>query len=173
MKRFLGIATLITLLSSISSQAQEKTGWAIKASINPGTTVIGGGHFVLGGGIGIEKTLNDQFTATLNSGYTHYFSYHTNAAIVTPTFSYFGDIEKDLELIPIKAGLNYFVNKQVYIGVDAGIGIETNGNSSFVYSPAIGIAMTRGIDLSVKYEDYTGYARSGQVALRLGYRFGL
>ena len=93
--------------------------------------------------------------------------------IVTPASIFVGEIEKDLELIPIKAGLNYFFDKQLYLGFDAGIGIETNGNSSFVYAPAIGMAMKNGLDLSLKYEEFSNYSRSGQVALRVAYRFSL
>lgn len=173
MKRFLGLAAAITLVSTINLKAQDSKTWAIKASVNPGVTASGGSNFVLGGGVGVEKRLSNQWTATLNTGYTHYFSYHTMGQIVTPASIFVGEIEKDLELIPIKAGLNYFFDKQLYLGFDAGIGIETNGNSSFVYAPAIGMAMKNGLDLSLKYEEFSNYSRSGQVALRVAYRFSL
>jgi opacity protein-like surface antigen len=95
----------------------------------------------------------------------------------------------DLNVIPVKAGINYFLAENFYVGGELGAAFGTGDNSktSFAYTPHIGIEFPvsdkGSIDLSARYEEWsTKYDLPGNanlniksrfVGLRLAYNFGL
>jgi len=95
----------------------------------------------------------------------------------------------DLNVIPVKAGINYFLAENIYVGGELGAAFGTGDNSktSFAYTPHIGVEFPvsdkGAIDLSARYEEWsTNYDRPGNsninfksrfVGLRLAYNFGL
>lgn len=82
--------------------------------------------------------------------------------------------------VPIKAGIRYFVLKQLFFTGELGVAIPTaNGYGSgtaFIYTPGLGtefkVTKTGSLDLSLRYENW---ARSNNtrsfVGLRAGYNF--
>jgi len=119
--------------------------------------------------------VKDQFYATLNAGY--------NAIFASNQYSL-----PDIQLIPVKAGLKYFIVKQVYIQGEAGVSFLTNKNSLntdktavFVYAPQAGVLLNLGgknyIDAGIRFESnqkfFNGGNTSNFLALRFAYAFGL
>ena len=77
--------------------------------------------------------------------------------------------------VPIKAGLKVFPGKNVYLAgeLGVGLGIESGVGTSFVYSPSVGVIIAKDWDLSLKYEHFTKYTETQQLALRVAYGFKL
>ncbi|WP_442588530.1 outer membrane beta-barrel protein [Pedobacter sp. AW31-3R] len=81
--------------------------------------------------------------------------------------------------IPVKAGVNYFLAENFYIGGELGAAFGTgdNSNTSFVYTPHIGVefpvADKSSIDLGARYEAWSNDGTRRFVGLRLAYNFGL
>jgi hypothetical protein len=90
-------------------------------------------------------------------------------------------------MVPIKAGIKYFVSSNIYLAGEAGVGIETKAfnyqgepddlasqtHTKLLLSPGVGYA-NKHWDVGVRYENYSGSsANYGTVALRLAYGFGL
>jgi hypothetical protein len=99
---------------------------------------------------------------------------------------------RNLQLIPAKAGLKYFVfSDLIYIQATAGVGILGNHTdvgasktSSFIYSPQVGVQIRLApgnyIDAGFYFQQYTSnFWNSGNsgtlntLGLRLAYSFGL
>ena len=85
------------------------------------------------------------------------------------------------KMAPLKAGLQYYIIKYIYVSANAGYTIAINSpvTSTFIYSGGVGsaIALDRhsGFDLSVDYG--TGFKMEGasyyvnEVGLRIAYKF--
>lgn len=138
---------------------------------------LNNGHdWSLGGSIqGDFPLLKDQLFATLNAGYNNIFTGSQNNV-------------PDFQLIPVKAGLKYFVIKQIYIQGEAGVSFLTNKNSLgadntavFVYAPQVGVLLNIGgknyIDAGFRFESnqkfFNGGTTSNFLALRIAYAFNL
>ncbi len=131
----------------------------------------------LGGTARLQYGVSKNFALTLTSGYYNFFGKDEPGT----------DLKyQSLGMVPIKAGIKYFVGPNIYLGAEAGAGIETKTflpqgeNEAFaekdtklILSPAIGYA-TKHWDVGVRYENYSGQDNSyGLVGLRLAYGFGL
>lgn len=81
--------------------------------------------------------------------------------------------------IPVKAGINYFLAENFYVGGELGAAFATGDNSgtAFVYTPHIGVefpvADKGSIDLGARYEAWSDNGTLRFIGLRLAYNFGL
>lgn len=149
-----------TINSSIlkNQDLSNRSGLELGVSINPGLTVgKSGSEFVLGGEISLSKKLTPYLEGTFSTGYTHFF---------------YGHETQKGKLIPIKAGLRYFVTPKLYIGAQAGVAFSTtDGGAYFIYSPTVGWKMSNQLDVGIKYDHYTN--NPSVLGLNLTHKFGL
>ncbi|WP_426670478.1 hypothetical protein ACPPVU_04365 [Mucilaginibacter sp. McL0603] len=181
------LAIAIISLSGLHSNAQTSTGKTesygsgIRLSAGADAGVPSGSlnnayNWSFGGSLqGDFPILKDQLYATLNSGYTSIFAKNQYKF-------------PDIHLIPVKAGLKYFVIKQVYVQGEAGVSFLTdkntlNANKSavFVYAPQAGVLLKISggnyIDAGIRFESnqkfYDGGNTSNLFAIRVAYAFNL
>ena len=82
-------------------------------------------------------------------------------------------------VIPVKAGLKYFLVENFYAGAELGAAFSTSSGSgtSFVYTPNIGVefpvADHASIDLGARYESWANDGTARFFGLRLAYNFCL
>jgi hypothetical protein len=127
-------------------------------SINPGMSLgRSSTQFVLAGELSLYKSLTTNWEATFSTGYMHFFYSH--------------DVVKE-KLIPVKAGIRYFLNSRLYVGAQAGVAFSTtDGGAYFIYSPMVGWQVSKQFDLGLKY-DHIGNKPS-VLGLTSTYKFGL
>lgn len=152
-------ALSIVLFTAFAANAQSNP-WRLGIGVNAGMGTKDPNPFVLGGDLRFQKGLGNSVSGIITTGYTHFFK---------------KDYAGSIGWVPLKAGLKVFPARNVYFNVEAGAGFGTNDGTgtSFVWSPAVGLAFGSGWDISVKYEDFTKYEYTKQVALRLAYGFTL
>lgn len=158
----LTVFTLSLAFINLQANAQTENPLRMGVGINAGATLKDPSRAVLGVDARLQERLGNGVSGILTTGYYHFLK--NNKA---------GD---GFGIIPLKAGLKYFPAKNVYIAGEAGVGFSTekNGQTSFVYSPSVGLAFAHGLDISLKYENYTKYeGYASQFALRLAYGFKL
>lgn len=133
-----------------------------------------GSSFALGGTARLQFGLASNLAFTVTSGYYNFFakSYTTTftAGNTTTTVTTKGD---NYGIVPLKAGIKAFFDKNAYFGAEAGAGFETrkNGDTKLLLSPALGYAGDMW-DLSVRYENFSGQSVNyGMVAARLAVGF--
>lgn len=164
---------LLTAISAIAlffftteTKAQDSQAWRLGISVNPGVATKDPYGFVLGGDLRLQKDFAGPLSGTLTSGFTHFF-----------VKDEFKDTPADnpYNVIPLKAGIKGFLTRNFYLAgeVGAGFGTDSGTGTSFVWSPSLGWAFSNGLDVGVKYEDYTKYDQTKQVALRIAYGFNL
>lgn len=122
----------------------------------------------------LQYNVNSKFALTFTSGIYHFFEkkqvfiYEKLSAI-----SYSGS---SLDIIPVKAGLKYFVLPHIYASGEAGAGFEVENGGGPVYlllSPSVGYSK-KNWDVGLRYEDLHGSNGSvGVLGLRVAYSFGL
>jgi hypothetical protein len=144
--------------------------WELSAALNPGIT-FRYTRVVIGADLQAERYISNDFALTLSAGFTHI----TNKT-GTATYTFAGhppvslNYSTDQNLIPVKIGIKVFPADKLYLLGAAGIGIDINGNSSFAWSATAGQKLGSRFDLGLKYENYTDFSVSNQLAVRLGYR---
>ena len=181
------VATALFTFSGLHSNAQtsvsktESYGSGIRLSVGadagiPVGSLNTGYNWNLGGSVqGDFPILKDQLYATLNSGY--------NAIFASSQYNI-----PDIHLIPVKAGLKYFIVKQVYIQGEAGVSFLTDKNglgadksAVFVYAPQAGVLLNIGgknyIDAGFRFESnqkfFDGGTTTNFLAIRVAYAFNL
>ena len=133
-------------------------------------------NWSFGGSIqGDFPIVKDQLYATLNAGY--------NAIFARNQYSL-----PDIHLIPVKAGLKYFILKLVYIQGEAGVSFQTDRKNLtadktavFVYAPQAGVLLNLGgknyLDAGFRFESnqnfFDGGTTTNFLALRVAYAFNL
>ncbi|PVH26477.1 outer membrane beta-barrel protein [Sphingobacterium corticibacter] len=177
----IGFAALLGLFLSNSLSAQERE--KVRLSVGPEVTLPVGSFsdafdWSIGGSIQADYAIykNDLYV-TLNAGYNNYFAK-----------DFAGVSFNDLQLIPVKAGLKYFVAKNFYVHGEAGASFVANKSdvgatksTAFVYAPQIGYLFPVGgknyIDAGVRFEGTTKFTDQGSsnnvLGLRVAYSFGL
>jgi hypothetical protein len=180
---------VITLFSSFSLHANAQTtvsntesySSAIRLSVGvdggiPVGSLNTGYNWNLGGSIQADfPIVRNQMYATLNSGYNAIFASSQHNI-------------PDVHLIPVKAGLKYFIIKQLYIQGEAGVSFLTNKNNLgadntavFVYASQAGVLLNVGgknyIDAGFRFESnqkfFNGGATANFLAIRVAYAFNL
>lgn len=149
-------AVALFFSTNVNAQSSPKFG----IGLNVGVPTSTGGSLAIGGDLRYQFDIDKQLSIPLTAGYTN--------------ISYKGGGNSGY--IPLKAGLKYFFNETgagAYGLAEAGAAISTakNGNTSFVYSPALGYSWDNGLDLAAKYEGFSN--NNGYVGLRLAYGFKL
>jgi len=164
-----------------SASKTESYGSGIRLSVGadagiPVGSLNTGYNWNLGGSLqGDFPILTNQLYATLNTGYNAIFS---GSQYNIP----------DIHLIPVKAGLKYFIIKQIYIQGEAGVSFLTDKNSlgadktaAFVYAPQAGVLLNIGgknyIDAGFRFESnqkfFDGSNTANFLAIRVAYAFNL
>jgi hypothetical protein len=170
MKRILFTLLILSTFSVLRAQSiknntttnneglSRRSSVKLGVSINPGLSVgKGGSEFVLGGEISLYKNLTPYLEGMFSTGYTQFF--------------YGSEIQNEI-LIPVKAGMRYFLTPKLYIGAQAGVAISTtDGGAYFIYSPTVGWKMNNQVDLGLKYDHYSN--DPSVLGPNLTYRFGL
>jgi hypothetical protein len=146
-----------SVVFSIGAEAADPTG-----------TARLGSHFVLGGTARLQYGITNNLAVTLTSGAYHFFP------IKNPVT---GQRYESYGVIPIKAGLKEFFLPNIYVGAEAGVGLEITdsgwGPKKLLLSPALGYA-NKHWDIGAHYENFSsGGGKYGLVALRLAYGFEL
>ncbi|RFZ90524.1 hypothetical protein D0C36_22355 [Mucilaginibacter conchicola] len=118
----------------------------------------------IGGTARLNYGLTDKLAVTLTSGYYH-FNYKGSG-----NYNLY-----DVNIIPIKAGLKYFLIPNVYVNGEAGVGL---GRTPINYTKTIisgGFGWVyKGLDVGLKYENNFGrYDGFKNIGLRVGYGFKL
>jgi len=182
------LALAIGSVVSINASAQDteiieiQTASAIRYSVGVEGGLTSGSlntnyNWSLGGSLQADIPLiSSNLYATVNAGYTTIFADKN----LSPK-------PKDINLIPVKAGLKYFLIKDIYIQGEAGVSfilnkdeIGYNNAASFLYAPQVGVLFPIGknrIDAGVRYESNTKFTANGSsgniFGLRVAYAFGL
>lgn len=161
---FLSLFILFVLCIS-TVHAQTPNNWRVGFGIDAGPATTKASKYVLGGDIRIEKDINPRLVGTFTTGFTHFFEKNH--------FADYTQYGSPYNVIPVKLGVKYFVANNIYVGGEAGAGFAfEQWGTSFLWSPSVGVAFKNGMDVSVKYEDYTKDKATKNIALRLGYSFG-
>ena len=166
MKQIKTFLAAVFFLTAISVSAQTDKPLKLGIAIIPGVSLNNPAGFVLGADARLQHDFgNSNVSWIITTGYTHFFETKQNGIVMFPTTSF----------IPIKAGLKVFPAKNVYVAgeLGVGLGIESGVGTSFVYSPSVGVIVAKDWDLSIKYEHFTKYSETQQLALRVAYGFKL
>ena len=137
-----------------------------------------------GGSLQFQTPIVTNLNFTLSAGYMNFTGEDiANTGAGTIKFANFG-------AIPVKAGINYFLAENLYVGGELGasFGTSDNAGTAFVYTPRVGVEFPvsdkGSIDLSARYESWsnsrdgvfnnTSYNFTSRfVGLRLAYNFGI
>jgi len=162
MKHFLCLLTAFTLSVTLVKAQNPPNGWHLGFGVEAGLPVTNVFQYTMGGDFRLQKDLGDHLSATLSAGFTHFFE--------QDHFTNYLQYGSPYNVIPVKAGIKAFLTNNFYVGGEAGVGFgfEQWGNS-FVYSPSVGLAFTNGLDISIKYENFTRDKNTKAIALRLAY----
>lgn len=148
------------LLMAATASAQKS--WQVGFGVSPGLATGEAFKYTLGGDIRAEKMFSNHITGTFSAGFSHFFE--------KDHFRDFPQYGSPYNVIPVKAGLKYFLGQQFYVGGELGAGFAfEQWGTSFLWSPSVGLAFNSGLDLSLRYEDFTKSPATKVVALRMGY----
>ncbi|MDB5150533.1 MAG: hypothetical protein JWQ57_4553 [Mucilaginibacter sp.] len=157
---------ILVILSAAAAQAQSNnSSWRVGFGIDAGVSTSDAFKYALGGDIRIQKDFSKRVSGTLTTGFSHFFE--------KDHFANYTQYGSPYNVIPVKLGVKYFVDDNLYLGGEAGAGFAfEQWGTSFLWSPSVGMAFKNGIDLSLKYEDYTKDKATKTLGLRLAYGFG-
>ncbi|MGV8878805.1 MAG: hypothetical protein ACOH2A_07220 [Sphingobacteriaceae bacterium] len=137
---------------------------------------------VLRFGIGLEAGMPTQDASNIAIGATARLQYDLSnnvSLIFTPGYYHFfakDGYGSDLSMVPVKAGFKAFFAPNFYFIGEGGAGFEINHakNTKLILTPGIGYANDKGLDLSLRYENFSGQSDNyGMVGLRVAYGFKL
>jgi hypothetical protein len=139
----------------------------------------------LGGSVQADiPVLSNQLFVTINAGYNNIFGKKNQPFVNGQTY----DVT-NFQLIPVKAGLKYFIIPNFYVQGEAGAAfllnkkdVGVNKSTAFVYAPQVGVqfpvsANGNFIDAGIRYEATTKYAtgvdqsKVSFLGLRVAYGF--
>jgi hypothetical protein len=176
-------AQSIPTTGATPASTSTTTGSGIRLSIGPDAGLPIGSFkdkydWSIGGSIQADfPIIKDQLFITVNGGYQNFFAKDIN-----------GIKGQNLELIPAKAGLKYFIIPNFYVQGEAGASFLANKSevgatksATFVYAPQVGYLFNLGgknyLDAGVRYEGNTKFTDAGSsngfLALRVAYSFGI
>jgi hypothetical protein len=136
-------------------------------------------NWMIGGSVQADIPVIQSLYVTVNAGYNNFF--------IKDELKQLGG--KNMQLIPLKAGLKYFpVGDVFYVQGQAGVSLLTNKSdlnadksAAFVYAPQIGalvkLAPKNYLDIGFRWEGtssfYDGGSSANFLGLRVAYSFGL
>jgi len=136
----------------------------------------------LGGSIEAEYSIAKDLGLTLNTGVYNLFADNSGYILNEKKYT------KDLQVLPVKLGLKYFVAGGLFLQGEAGASFLLNKSdggydksTAFTYAPQIsyriGLGNNQFIDAGVKWVGSTKYSDHGSsnnlLGIRLAYGFGL
>ncbi len=175
------VAAVLIVTLSTQSQAQtvyKKTSRDSKNVLRMGLGLEGAyptknfSNFMLGGTVRLQYDLASNLSLTLTPGYYHFFD-RSGYGQVTDKGTYFNS---GLDMIPVKLGVKSFIAPNFYLSAEAGAGFELNHaqQTKLILSPGIGYASNSGLDLGLRYENFSGNnSNYGIIGLRVAYGFKL
>jgi hypothetical protein len=115
----------------------------------------------LGGSLQVDIPVANKLFVTVNAGYDNIFG--KNVTVGTETAK-----AQNIELLPVKAGLKYFLVSNFYVQGEAGASFLLNKSklgddksTAFIYAPQVGYQFPLGgksyIDAGVRYEASTKF----------------
>jgi len=138
-----------------------------------------GYNWNFGGSVQADIPVVQNLFVTVNAGYNNFFVKKDQTDFV----------DKNLQLIPVKAGLKYFpVGDLFYVQGEAGASflanksdVLANKSTAFVYAPQVGVLLKLApknyIDIGIRFEGtssfYDGGSSNNFLGLRVAYSFGL
>lgn len=171
MKRIILLSFIALSISGIVKAQNEQR---LRFSVGPELS-IPTGTFSLGWSFGIGATGQVEIPVQQN------FNVTGTAGLIVYNGKTVGNGYKNtsLTIIPIRVGGKYFFTQGVYGAAQLGLGIINRGfGTAFAYSPQLGYEFKtnsgKAIDLSLKYDGYSGKAEVGTlsaVGVRVAYIF--
>jgi hypothetical protein len=131
----------------------------------------------------LTRKVGKSFSGMLTAGYTHFS--------IQPRYKNWGAPYligyklKPVRIIPLKAGIRMYVAPRFYVGGEVGLGLNlthkgdnnygiyANNKVHFIYSPSIGLNLTKRLDVSFKYEDYSLNSDLKQFAVKTSYQINI
>lgn len=167
-------AVAIFFGSNVNAQTKENPGdvWRLGIGIEGGVPTGNLHDFSnvdLGGTARLQYDTKSNISFMLTSGYYNVFAKQQTVGNVSVT-------PDNVGIVPVKAGLKVFATDNIYFSGEAGAGFETNyaKNTKLIVSPGIGYANYKGLDIGLRYENFSGQNDNyGLVGLRVAYGFKL
>jgi hypothetical protein len=186
--RKIGLVTALLVCLTLASRAQTPTPanassdkeWRLSVGPEVGVPVgdlSNAYNWNLGGSVQVDIPIVKSLYVTVNAGYNNFF---VKNGIVP---------DKNLQLIPVKAGLKYFfVGNLLYVQGEAGASFLTNktdlladNSAAFVYAPQVGVLLKLAprnyLDVGFRFEGTGTFYNNGPnnnfLGLRVAYAFGL
>jgi len=185
----IGIATALLVSSTLVGKAQSSPSAAagkqeFRLSVGPDAGIplgnlSNGYNWNFGGSVQADIPVINNLYVTVNAGYNNFFAKKHQADVV----------DKNLELIPVKAGLKYFPFGNIfYVQGEAGAAFLANKSdlgadksAAFVYAPQVGVLLKVAdknyIDVGFRFESTSAFYNGGNtnnfLGLRVAYSFGL
>ncbi|WP_114941258.1 hypothetical protein [Mucilaginibacter endophyticus] len=164
-KLFFIIAFIITkaVSSANAQQGSFKWNFGISGGIAKRQTF----NEALGFDFGLETKINGIFSATAGIGFDHLFEHDF---VNRNKYAY--PYGTPYNTVPFQVGLKADIGNGFYIATKAGLALGTRNSdygSSFVWTPSAGYTFKNGLDISLRYEDYTSFKGSQNFGLRVGY----
>ncbi len=145
----------------------------------------------IGGSVQADiPVISKQLYVTVNAGYDNFFGKKDlTATVVTPNGATTTTFDApNIQLLPVKAGLKFFVADGFYIQGEAGAAFALNKSNvgfdksaAFIYAPQVGYQFNIGgnnfIDAGVRYQGSTDFVSNDSnsklnfVGLRVAYGF--
>lgn len=131
----------------------------------------------VGGSLLYQHPIANQLNFTVNAGYLNFTGKEYDVAGL-------GKVKADnLGVIPVKAGLRYFLAENIFVNGEVGavFGTSDGFGTRFAYSPGIGVefpvADKSTLELGARYEGWSKKGDNGitpqTIGLRLAWNFGL
>lgn len=185
----IGLVSALLVGLAFTSKAQSSTPPAgskqeFRLSVGPDAGIplgdlSNGYNWNIGGSVQLDIPVIRDLYVTVNAGYNNFFVKNDQKVVA----------DKNLQLIPVKAGLKYFPGGSIfYVQGDAGVSFLTNKtdlgadkSAAFVYAPQVGVLLKLAphnyIDLGVRFESvaafYDGGSANNFLGLRAAYSFGM
>ncbi len=168
---FLGGNNVKAQTTTRLSSADSKNALRLGLGLEGGYATKNFSNFELGGTARLQYDLSNNLSLTLTPGFYHFFAKDGEFQATDK-----GLYSNDLNMIPVKAGVKSFFAQNFYISAEAGAGFELNHaqETKLILSPGIGYAGNKGLDLGLRYENFSGnHSNYGLIGLRLAYGFRL
>ncbi|KAA2238494.1 hypothetical protein F0L74_19925 [Chitinophaga agrisoli] len=150
---------------------RNKSDWDMQVGLSLGGSTDNSFEPVTGVDLRVQKRIVPSLYGMLTAGFTRFFNPLPWLATWPDGTPFPGQTENYYNLFPIKGGLQLFALGNLYLTGEAGIGINTNGNSSFIWSPGVGLIFNDRLDVGLRFETFTALTHANQLALRVAYSF--
>jgi opacity protein-like surface antigen len=185
MKKILLVAVFAVAALTVSAQTEDEAkAQAAKeqkvrfsVGIDAGLPVGEAGDFygsVLGGVAKLEVPLKTSLFATVSLGYS-VLSFSDEGKAFQESFNSSTEAEG---YMPIKAGLRYYFNKNIYGAAEIGsaLAIKANSSTGFAWAPGVGVSYpvwrNHEIDAGLRYESWSqSTGNVDQIGLHVAFKF--